>query len=191
MIRPTHKGPPGPVLFHPNLPPSTADLFGCSLTLPCSWPPWAFAPTIFSASDAHPVLAPLLLNALTSFKGQLPHLPQSFRFSHSELTLLLLSGLTTSPPFIIVHVSWVCICLSNYSVSFLRAGATFSSSFHSTPPTPGAHTHSALLSENSQLQHLGHSQSLLPLSSRKKETTLPCWFELNQIEYSQQQCGLK
>lgn len=52
----------------------------------------------FSLPQMHTVFTPLMFNALAFFKGKLPYLPQSFRFSHSELTLLLLGDQTTSPP---------------------------------------------------------------------------------------------
>ena len=48
-----------------------------------------------------------------------------------------------------------------------------------------------MLSENTKLHHLGHPQSLLTSRFWQEKKILPCWCELNDIEYSQQQCGLK
>ena len=80
-----------------------AILHSSSLAVP--WLPAAdhpvFTPMIFSPLDAHPVLVPLLLSPRTAIKRQLPHLPQSCRFSPSELTLPLFSGLIIPPPLLL------------------------------------------------------------------------------------------
>lgn len=129
-IRPTQKGLPAPTLFH--RPPSW--LFRvCALQLTTlsihsnkSLPqtPSPFSP-LCCLTSWHPSRGYNLLDVL-----------QSFRFSHSELILLLLCLQTTPPPLSL----W--ILLEDVSVfqlqcEFFEGGATLYSSFHSTLPSHG------------------------------------------------------
>lgn len=82
-----------------------------------------------------------------------------------------------------VCVAWVCICLSNYRVSLLRAGATLHSSIHST--LPPAHMHTlpcSVKTLNCTIWVI--LKAYFPLSGRKKNwnnPTLLIWIKSNGI----------
>lgn len=134
-------------------------------------------PIIFSASHVHPVFTPLLVKALTSFRQQLPHLPQSFRFSPSELiTLLLFSGLTAPPP-LSSH-----ILAEGVSVSPTAAWALGGQGPRFIHPPPHLlHTLPCSVKTLNCTTWVTLTTFLLPLSHRKKISTFLIWTELNWI----------
>lgn len=146
----------------PHLPSSTAapwlfpDSAGC-------WPPQVFAPMIFSPLDAHSVLVPLLLNPLTAIKGQLPHLPQSCRFSHSELTLPLFSGLITPPPLLLCVLVEYVFASPTTMWAFWGQEPHF---IHLSTPLSTQHTYSLCLAQ--------WKLSVVPFGSLSKPTS-PFW----------------